>query len=243
MSIPLLYSSTTIKTHINPSFTKTFPLNIPYKSKSNPNKIECTQSYPVSNRNKDHISKARKRTLNYNNINRRNILIGLGSTSLLGATIIQSPNMDLAFATPKNPTIFLANEILPRKLDSTIRAQVPRSQKSRSKKQKEEQEEVLNVNMELLQMDKYIKFDVFINEEDDNPPKMRVMNSEYAGSFVSLPQSSKKSNQKTSLTLGLTDLIQDLGVDDHDSVEVILVPRSGFGAVVITDVKIDYVSV
>ena len=84
-----------------------------------------------------------------------------------------------------------------------------------------------------------IKFDVFINDEDDKV--IRPVNTEFAGSFVNVPHSSHKHKKKTNscLRIGLTDLLEDLGVEDDDSVVVTLVPRYGKGLVKITNIKID----
>ena len=238
-----LYSSNTIST---PLLNLSFP-HYPYSCKVN-NSTE-NDSFQIPKTISIH-----KTRLNHTfNFNRRNmILIGLGS--VCGSTITPFPDVfprSLGLAAPvgqQNARVLTARDLLPRKLDSTIRTQVARGRKSRNKNQKqkeEEEEEVLNVKLELLETDKYVKFDVFINEEDDNPSKMRLMSSEYAGSFVCLPHSHKAKKgytYSTSLMLGLTDLIDELGVDNDDTVEVVLVPRAGSDAVLITDVTIGYLS-
>ncbi|KAM2831057.1 hypothetical protein PS2_036533 [Malus domestica] len=111
---------------------------------------------------------------------------------------------------------------LPIALDSVVSVIVPRPRRSRSKKDKEEEEEVL--------------FDVHVNDDEDllSPPDM----SEFAGSLVYLPQFQKK--VKTSLHLGITDLLEDLGADDDGSIMVTLVPRNVQRPVTIGRVKIDY---
>ncbi|KAK2447222.1 polyphenol oxidase A1, chloroplastic [Trifolium repens] len=124
-------------------------------------------------------------------------------------------------------------------LDNVVSAIVKRPKKSRSKKEKEEEEEVLVI--EGIECDKNvgIKFDVFINDEDDKV--IRPVNTEFAGSFVNVPHSSHKHKKKTNscLRIGLTDLLEDLGVEDDDSVVVTLVPRYGKGLVKITNIKIE----
>ena len=57
--------------------------------------------------------------------------------------------------------------IFPRKLDSTLRVDVPRPKKSRSKKDKEDEEEILVIKGMELDRNKFVKFDVFVNGEDD----------------------------------------------------------------------------
>ncbi|GMH05426.1 hypothetical protein Nepgr_007266 [Nepenthes gracilis] len=54
----------------------------------------------------------------------------------------------------------------PKALTSVLRTEVNRPRKSRSKKEKEDEEEVLVIGVE-LERDVFVKFDVFINEEDD----------------------------------------------------------------------------
>ncbi|GAU47739.1 hypothetical protein TSUD_386980 [Trifolium subterraneum] len=128
---------------------------------------------------------------------------------------------------------------LPLVLDKVVSVIVKRPKKSRSKKEKEEEEEVLVI--EGIEFDKNlaIKFDVFINDEDDK--LIRPFNTEFAGSYVNVPHSShehKKKKINTCLRVGLTDLLEDLRVEDDDSVVVTLVPRNGKGLVKIGNIKI-----
>ncbi|KAE9591751.1 putative catechol oxidase [Lupinus albus] len=127
-------------------------------------------------------------------------------------------------------------------LDSVVSTIVERPRKSRSKKEKEEQEEVLVI--EGIEYDRNIgvKFDVFINDEDDK--LIKPDNTEFAGSFVSVPHSHKHKNNNninTTLRLGLSDLLEDLEVEDDDTVVVTLVPRYGKGKVKIRGIKIEVV--
>ncbi|KAL2341926.1 hypothetical protein Fmac_009866 [Flemingia macrophylla] len=131
------------------------------------------------------------------------------------------------------------NVKFPLVLDSVVSTIVKRPKKSRSKKQKEDEEEVLVIEGIEFDRNLPVKFDVFINDEDDK--LVRPDHTEFAGSFVSVPHSHKHKNQKTvtSLSLGLTDLLEDLDVEDDDSVRVTLVPRHGKGHVKIRGIKID----
>ena len=58
----------------------------------------------------------------------------------------------------------VSSVVFPRKLDSTLRVDVPRPKKSRSKKDKEDEEEVLVIKGIELDRNKFVKFDVFIND-------------------------------------------------------------------------------
>ncbi|KAJ8424017.1 hypothetical protein Cgig2_000795 [Carnegiea gigantea] len=133
----------------------------------------------------------------------------------------------------------------PKPLTSVIKTEVNRPAKLRSRSQKEDEEEVLVIELELEQ-DKFIKFDVYVNEEDEIPSKKNRLKSEYAGSYVHIPHvhthGGKNKKVKNYFRVGLTDLIEDLGADNDDALIVKLVPRAGEDAVVITNVKIELAS-
>ncbi|KAJ7968510.1 Polyphenol oxidase [Quillaja saponaria] len=131
-------------------------------------------------------------------------------------------------------------------LDSAISSVVKRPKKSRSKKEKEEEEEVLVIEGIEFERDTPVKFDVYVNDEDDLPSGPDK--TEFAGSFVNVPHHKHKHNKNsnkhmknmvTSLGLGLTDLLEDLEVEDDETVVVTLVPRFGKGHVSIKGIKIE----
>ncbi|KAL2931949.1 Polyphenol oxidase chloroplastic [Bienertia sinuspersici] len=139
----------------------------------------------------------------------------------------------------------------PLPLDKVIRTQVSRPKKSRSKSEKDCEEEVLMIEIEVQRDDKYVKFDVYINDEDDGYPKNTQMKAEYAGSYVNVPHrhthddGNNNNNgaghkMTTTLRLGLTSMIEDLGADDDDTINVSLVPRSGMDYIITNNVKIEF---
>ena len=134
------------------------------------------------------------------------------------------------------------NVKFPLVLDSVVSTMVKRPNKSRSKKEKEEEEEVLVIEGIEFERNTPVKFDVFINDEDDK--QIRPDNTEFAGSFVSVPHSHMHKNKDiiTCLRLGLTDLLEELEAEDDDSVRVTLVPRYGKGRVKIRGIKIELLS-
>lgn len=125
---------------------------------------------------------------------------------------------------------------LPIALDSVVSVIVPRPRRSRSKKDKDKEEEVLAIEGIEFVADKVLKFDVHVNDDEDS--LSRPDKSEFAGSLVFLPQSKKK--VKTSLHLGITDLLEDVGADDDGSIKVTLVPRNVQRPVTIGRIKIYY---
>ncbi|KAF8409312.1 hypothetical protein HHK36_005386 [Tetracentron sinense] len=91
-----------------------------------------------------------------------------------------------------------------------------------------------------LARDTFVKFDIYINDEDDKGSSPDT--AEFAGSFVNVPHKHGKKNEKlkTCLRLGITDLLEDLEAEDDETVVVTLVPRQGKGVVTIGGIKIEF---
>nr|ABM68052.1 polyphenol oxidase [Trifolium pratense] len=129
-------------------------------------------------------------------------------------------------------------------LDSVVSTIVKRPKKSRSSKEKEDEEEILVIDGIEFDSNIEVKFDVIVNDEDDKV--IGVGNTEFAGTFVSLlhghnhENNKKKKNTVTCLRLGLTDLLEDLKADDDDSIVVTLIPRYGGDGVKISGIKIEF---
>lgn len=150
----------------------------------------------------------------------------------------------IAIAAEMNKKKVISTSQFPIVLDGIVSVNVPRPKKySRSKKEKEEEEEILVIDQIELDGDLFAKFNVYVNDEDDLT--IGPDNTEFAGSFVNVPHKHKgRSNgkkMKTYLRLGLTDLLEDLGAEDDDSVMVTLVPKSGKGNVKIGGIKIEFI--
>ncbi|XP_065878634.1 polyphenol oxidase, chloroplastic-like [Euphorbia lathyris] len=145
-------------------------------------------------------------------------------------------NVALAAETKKSTPI----TSFPFVLNKSISTMVRRPKKSRSKKDKEEEEEVLVIKGIEFEKDTAVKFDVYVNDEDDLPSG--PSSSEFAGSFVNVPHKHKHSRKKTKtiLRLGITDLLEDLDAEDDESVVITLVPRFGKGLVKIGGIKIEF---
>ncbi|XP_077229385.1 polyphenol oxidase, chloroplastic-like [Tasmannia lanceolata] len=136
----------------------------------------------------------------------------------------------------------------PRLLSSIIRATVKRPEEllssiirptvKRPEEEKENEEEILVVAME-LNTDKFVKFDVYINTEDENFGGPAYSN--FVGSFVRLPHThAKPMKLNTLLRLPLGEALEDLKAEKDDDVEVILVPKVGTGEeIIIEGLKIE----
>ena len=112
--------------------------------------------------------------------------------------------------------------VLPKALDTKISVVVQRPKKSRSRKEKDEEEEVLRIEGIEYENNKFVKFDVYLNDDTDSGPG----STEFAQSFVRIPHRYGGKNTSSLLT-GITELLDDIGADDDDSVTVTLVPRVG----------------
>ena len=129
----------------------------------------------------------------------------------------------------------------PLTLERPLSVVVPRPKRRRSKKEKEDQAEVLEI--EGIEFDKTlsVSFDVYVNDEDDTV-KIGPENTEFVGQFSTVSSGGDKDKNKkisTSISLPLTEALEDLDVEDDDTVVVTLVPRSGIGKVKIGGIKID----
>ncbi|XP_073123452.1 polyphenol oxidase I, chloroplastic-like [Henckelia pumila] len=130
-----------------------------------------------------------------------------------------------------------AETVFPVKLDKVVKVLVTRPKKSRSKNDKEKEEELLVIEGIEVDTAKFVRFDVFVNDEDDKPDELDK--AEYAGCFSQIPHKNSI-NIKTQIRLGLTELLEDLGADDDDKVLVSLVPKDGGEDISIGGIKIIY---
>ncbi|XP_021906253.1 polyphenol oxidase, chloroplastic-like [Carica papaya] len=121
-----------------------------------------------------------------------------------------------------------------------VTVKVSRPKKLRSKEEKEEEEEVIVIENIEFNMNEFVKFDVLVNDDEDEL-KCRPGNTEFAGSFVHVPHIHRGGRMRSSasLTLALTDLLEELGAEDDDNLVVSLVPRSG-NEIRIGGIKIEF---
>ncbi|KAL2495045.1 Polyphenol oxidase [Forsythia ovata] len=129
-------------------------------------------------------------------------------------------------------------DVFPAKLNQVIKVMVKRPKKKRSKKEKDELEEILIIQGIELERDVYAKFDVYINDEDDE--ESTPDNTEFAGSFVNVPHKHKHGKKvKTNLRISITEILEDLDAEDDQHVLVTLVPRNSSDAITVHGIKIE----
>ncbi|CAA3019238.1 polyphenol oxidase I, chloroplastic-like [Olea europaea subsp. europaea] len=123
----------------------------------------------------------------------------------------------------------LASTIFPVTLDKIIRVQVPKAKKGKA-------DELLVLENIEVDTTKFLKVDVFVNDEDDNINELDK--ASYAGTYAQVPHKTNKKANKTSIRLKLTDLYDDMDIEDDDTVLVTLVPRHQGGGITIGGIKI-----
>ncbi|KAL0306666.1 UNVERIFIED_CONTAM: Polyphenol oxidase, chloroplastic [Sesamum radiatum] len=87
---------------------------------------------------------------------------------------------------------------------------------------------------------KFVRFEVYINDEDDKADEI-IDKAEYAGCYSQVPHKNS-TKVKSKIRLGLTELLEDLDVEDDDKILVSLVPRAGGEDITIGGIKIIYAS-
>lgn len=144
------------------------------------------------------------------------------------------------FKKSKVAKLYKAETVFPVKLDKVVKVVVDRPKKSRSEKEKEREEELLVIEGIEVETGKFVKFDVFVNEEEEKHDE--VDKAEYVGCYSQLPHKNS-SKVKAKIRLGLSEVLEDLDVEDDDKVLVSLVPKAGGEEITIGGVKIVYDSI
>ena len=143
-------------------------------------------------------------------------------------------------ARPKSTAT--ADVVFPVTLKNVVKVLVKRETKSRSKEAKDKVAEVLVLEGIEYSMDKFVQFEVYVNDEDENE-HARPINTEFLGIFSSVPHGDHNGGPemkgKAKLRLGLTKALEDLGADADDDVVIKLVPGEGAEDVTVGSIKIE----
>lgn len=122
-----------------------------------------------------------------------------------------------------------ASSLFPLALNKIVRFQVDKSKKGKA-------DELLVLEDITVDTSKFLKFDVFINDEDDN--EQELDKAAYLGTYAQVPHSSGDQYATSSIRMKLTDLYKDIDVEDDDTLVVTLVPRHQGPGVTIGGIKI-----
>ncbi|XP_031097153.1 catechol oxidase B, chloroplastic-like [Ipomoea triloba] len=137
-------------------------------------------------------------------------------------------------------SVSASTDALPAKLNKTITFYV-----TRSAAEKEGEVELLNLDIDYYDTE-FIRFDVFLNEDED-VNTVELDRIEYAGSFSNLPHvhnnqggstTNTSKSLKTTFSLAISELLQDLGLEGEDKVLVTLVPKVGGPCVTVNTANI-----
>ncbi|CAN6240931.1 unnamed protein product [Urochloa humidicola] len=138
-----------------------------------------------------------------------------------------------------------ATGTLPAILNQTVRVAVTRPRTSRSRREKDAEEEVLVVEgIAVADHLKFVKFDVFVNVSSQGGAATTAT-AECAGSVALPPHAVRPENDKgamrTSARFGICDLLDDIGADGDKTIVVSLVPRCAGDTVTVGGVRIEYI--
>ena len=149
-----------------------------------------------------------------------------------------SPKSKLLREAKKSPLLSSKPSKFPLVLDSITSTVVKRPKKLRSKEEKEQEEEVLVIEGIEFGSDKYVKFDVHIDDDEDNLSEPDQ--TEFVGTFVNLFHG-QGHNINTSFKVGISKVLECLEAEEDDVVLVTLVPKVGKGDVIIGGIKINFI--
>ncbi|XP_025696440.1 polyphenol oxidase I, chloroplastic [Arachis hypogaea] len=125
-------------------------------------------------------------------------------------------------------------------LDSKVSISVKRPKKLRSKEEKEQEEEVLVIEVTELQSYENVKFDVHIDDDEDMLSDEN--HAEFVGTFVSLPHGNHGHKSNTRFMVGISKVLENLEAEEDDHIVVTLVPMIGKGDVTIGRINIQFMS-
>ncbi|XP_027109319.1 polyphenol oxidase, chloroplastic-like [Coffea arabica] len=137
-----------------------------------------------------------------------------------------------AIALPTAPT---PSQVFPTTLEKAITVLVKRPKKKSTKTEKQKAEEVLEISGIQYNIGEFVKFDVYINE--DTPDESGPEKTELLGSFTNVPHGHSMISTTTK-SYAISEVLQELGADEFESVLVTLVPKSS--TITISGVKIKY---
>ncbi|XP_076913457.1 polyphenol oxidase I, chloroplastic-like [Bidens hawaiensis] len=144
-------------------------------------------------------------------------------------------------STEKIPTV---DELtFPVSLEKIVKVRVKRPAVNRTKEDKKKTNEVLLINEIKFDCNKFVKFDVFVNDKVSKGGNIpTACDPEYAGSFAQIPHSDvKKASMKSGARFGLNQLLDDTITEGEEYATVALVPKTGFEDLSIGEITIELV--
>ncbi|XP_060207961.1 polyphenol oxidase E, chloroplastic-like [Lycium barbarum] len=135
-----------------------------------------------------------------------------------------------------------ASKVFPlAKMDRAISFSINRPASSRTPQEKNEQEEMLTFNQVKHDKLEYIRFDVFLNT-DKTVNADELDKAEFGGSYTSLPHVHADHNSCAedfpNFQLAITELLEEIGLEDEETIAVTIVPKKGGEFISIEGVEI-----
>ncbi|KAK4706272.1 hypothetical protein R3W88_034178 [Solanum pinnatisectum] len=128
------------------------------------------------------------------------------------------------------------------KLDKAISFSINRPTSSRTQREKNAQEKMLTFNSIRYDNIGYIRIDVFLNV-DNNVNANEVDKAEFAGSYTSLPHVHRAGETNhiaiVDFQLAIMELLEDIGLEDEETIAVTLVPKRDGEGISIESVTIN----
>ncbi|XP_057812429.1 polyphenol oxidase I, chloroplastic-like [Salvia miltiorrhiza] len=121
------------------------------------------------------------------------------------------------------------DNLFPLTLNKTHRVLVPKPTKGKA-------DEVLVLENIITDSSKLVRFDVFVNDEDDKPEDLA--RAEFAGSFTQIPHRVRAAESANDLRLNLRELYENINIADDDFIVVTIVPHINGDDVTIGGIKI-----
>ncbi|KAI7744339.1 hypothetical protein M8C21_024893 [Ambrosia artemisiifolia] len=148
---------------------------------------------------------------------------------------------DQVVSTSDVPTV---DELkFPVSLENILKVRVKRPVVSRTKEEKAKANEILLIDGIKFDSEKFVKFDVFVNDKLKDGVFTTPCDPEYAGGFAQIPHNDMKNMKMSSAArFGLTELLEDTNTDGEEYATVTLVPRTGCDDLTVDKITIELVS-
>ncbi|MFS7947026.1 putative catechol oxidase [Helianthus anomalus] len=129
-------------------------------------------------------------------------------------------------------------------LDGILKNRVKRPAVNMNDAEKAKANDVLLINGIKFDGEKYVKFDVYVNDTLKEGEVTTPCDPEYAGGFAQIPHSGMdKMMMSSAASFGLTELLEDTNTEGEEYATVTLVPRIGCDDLTISDIKISLVPI
>ncbi|PWA50832.1 putative domain, di-copper centre, Polyphenol oxidase [Artemisia annua] len=152
----------------------------------------------------------------------------------------EEKSKDLSSATVDVKTVEEALKT-PARVDPLLKVRVKRPAK-RNVEEKKQEEEKLFITGIKFSTDKFVKFDVFVNDKVDTTRVLPTpCDPEFAGCYAQIPHSGQEESPLGAASFGLNELLEDTKTEDEEYALVALVARAGCEDLTVSGIEIKLV--